>query len=359
MLVSKKKYNTDCANLKQEILALQEKQAELEQYKKELEQQLQQAPEVPSELSTAESIQQIWMTSTDSLVKIREAMAADMTALMSEVAQVEGEYKIFESSTGELEHICSGLDEINQGTKGSCSSMNELASKTQDVVKFVTVIDAISEQTNLLALNAAIEAARAGDQGRGFAVVADEVRSLAQKAGEAARSISELVDEIGQASNDANRDISDMASQSTKLAENTKNFQKGVQLVLSVSGRMNQVVTKAAKDSFLRTVKMDHVVWKAELYKAILGINHKTADDIADHTQCRLGKWFYEGDGNRLYTQNSSYRNLEEPHKLVHQSGLQALDAHNRDDEKTMLDALQSMEVASEEVMGLLDTLAE
>ncbi len=359
MFVSKKKYNSDCENLKQEILALEEKQLEFERQKNELQQQLDNVPDTPAGHSTTESIQQTWMTGTDSLSKIREAMAMDMTTLMSEVEQVEAKYKVFETSTEELERMCSGLNEINEGTKSSCTSMNELTAKTQEVVKFVSVINAISEQTNLLALNAAIEAARAGEQGRGFAVVADEVRSLAQKAGEAAQSISGLVDEISEASNDANRNISHMASQSTTLAEDTKDFQKGVELVLSVSDHMNQVVTKAAKDSFLRTVKMDHVVWKAELYKAILGTNQKSSDEIADHTQCRLGKWYYTGDGNRLYANNQSFRSLEEPHKAVHQSGITALNAFHQDEEQTMLDALQSMEAASLEVMSLLDQLAK
>ncbi len=359
MFVSKKKYNSDCENLKQEILALEEKQLEIERQKNELQQQLDSAPDTSAGHSTNESIQQIWMTSTDSLSQIREAMVTDMTLLTSEVEQVEAKYKAFETSTDELERMCSGLNEINEGTRSSCTSMNELAVKTQEVVKFVSVINAISEQTNLLALNAAIEAARAGEQGRGFAVVADEVRSLAKKAGEAAQSISGLVDEIGTASSDANRDISHMANQSTLLAEDTKDFQKGVELVLSVSDHMNQVVTKAAKDSFLRTVKMDHVVWKAELYKAILGINQKSSDEIADHTQCRLGKWYYTGDGNRLYANNQSFRGLEEPHKGVHQYGITALDAFHQGDEQGMLNGLQSMETASVEVMALLDQLAE
>ncbi|EJV8770460.1 hypothetical protein N7Z44_004819 [Salmonella enterica] len=61
------------------------------------------------------------------------------------------------------------------------------------VHNIISVIDGIAFQTNILALNAAVEAARAGDQGRGFAVVAGEVRGLAQRAGNAAKEIQNLI----------------------------------------------------------------------------------------------------------------------------------------------------------------------
>ncbi|THK38061.1 globin-coupled sensor protein [Ensifer sp. MPMI2T] len=73
------------------------------------------------------------------------------------------------------------------------SAMADIEASAEKIGQIIGVIDEIAFQTNLLALNAGIEAARAGESGRGFAVVAQEVRALAQRSGEAAREIKQLV----------------------------------------------------------------------------------------------------------------------------------------------------------------------
>jgi methyl-accepting chemotaxis protein len=125
-----------------------------------------------------------------------------------------------------------GGEKVNQ----AISSINEINQTSEKIGEIITVINDIAFQTNLLALNAAVEAARAGEQGRGFAVVAGEVRNLAQRSGNAAKEIGDMI-----------KDSINKIEQGTSLAnESGEALKEIIQAIRDVSNMVSEIA--AASD---------------------------------------------------------------------------------------------------------------
>uniref|UniRef100_UPI003F4B0D97 methyl-accepting chemotaxis protein n=1 Tax=Brachyspira catarrhinii TaxID=2528966 RepID=UPI003F4B0D97 len=104
-----------------------------------------------------------------------------------------------------MNHCRESIDNATSVVSETVRSMNEVNADSEKIKDIIKVIEGIAFQTNILALNAAVEAARAGDQGKGFAVVASEVRSLAQSSQDSAKDITELVNQVYEKINKANK----------------------------------------------------------------------------------------------------------------------------------------------------------
>ncbi|MCW8831882.1 MAG: CZB domain-containing protein [Colwellia sp.] len=103
---------------------------------------------------------------------------------------------------------------------------------------------------------------------------------------------------------------------------------------------------------------MDHVIWKLEVYQVMLGVSDKHIEDFADHTMCRLGKWYFQGEGAEKYSEHSAFKRLDTPHAQVHTYGLNALKAMRNNDMQQAVKDLSVMESASVEVVNLLTSLS-
>lgn len=86
-----------------------------------------------------------------------------------------------------------GMRQLREQMQETAKRIKRLGDSSLEIGDIVDLITDITEQTHVLALNAAIQAAAAGESGRGFGVVAEEVQRLAERCGEAARQIAQLV----------------------------------------------------------------------------------------------------------------------------------------------------------------------
>jgi len=162
--------------------------------------------------------------------------------------------------------------------------------------------------------------------------------------------------------NQANEEIVGMTATINDISEQTNllalsQIDAMVEEVIRRSEHMQRVIYETTTISFLNTVKLDHAVWKNEVYQRIH--QQRFNELMVDHSSCRLGKWYFKGYGSRNYRHLQSFQDMDAPHKAVHTYGNQALEAGGRGDFESMAAALEAMEDASQQVVHCLDQLEQ
>ena len=108
-------------------------------------------------------------------------------------------------------------------------------------------------------------------------------------------------------------------------------------------------------------MQLDHLDYKTNVYLCLRKDSSGTVEGDVDavklHTECRLGRWYYEGEGKQRYSKSLAYSKLEQPHIAVHEAGKAALEAFDNADEHAMLKNLMTMEQSSVEIFDLLNEL--
>lgn len=158
-----------------------------------------------------------------------------------------------------IQQSVASIEMINETAKSSLSITEQMNNRAQEVSQITKMISGISDQINLLALNAAIEAARAGEYGKGFAVVADEIRSPAEQSNTFANTISALIHDMQQ---DSQQTVTAIGNVVTKINEESttiysagETFNNIVKLVENVKSNV-AVVTEAIESTADKSYKI-------------------------------------------------------------------------------------------------------
>jgi hypothetical protein len=151
--------------------------------------------------------------------------------------------------------------------------------------------------------------------------------------------------------------VGEIKENNVHLIDGVQNLNGNYESIVEYCNIMKSVILDSSHRSFIQTVKLDHIVWKSDVYAVFHGLSSMGIDEFADHTMCRLGKW-YQSSGRKQYSNLSAFKQLDKPHAAVHKSGVQALELLAVDKKDEAVQYLVKMEEASQEVMQLLDELA-
>ena len=328
----------------------------------------------------------------------------------------DGSLLEMKNTRDKISESLSSIEKISSSYRELIKKWSGLNKEIENIKGVVSIIDDIAERTNLLSLNASIEAARAGKNGAGFAIVSTEINKLSFQTAESAQNISRLVktlvnemknmdsesritgglleekvgyalkaaDSLEQMKNSINQNAAALAqfkgtyttvmNQFNELNDEllglldvqktiTNDTENNARMLFKSTYEINEIRKKNLERIsspnillMIRTVKTEHLLWKWWLISYLFGIYNMPEEQVVDHTQCRLGKWYYSVMDSKI-KDLSSFKEMENPHVELHKLAKSIFQQIKNNDLINAKIGINNLEKISFKIVGFLNNM--
>lgn len=316
-----------------------------------------------------ELMSRLQMLNTGNMMKNLLRSQGDLIRITEEMNQVQGisndTAEKAEQSQLSLREMIDGLRDTVSMIEANSRASAQLHAMSDEISGILAMISEIAEKTNLLALNASIEAARAGEHGRGFAVVADEVKQLASNTKSATNEIAKVVTTFREETTTMEGNAGHMQQKAGHMQDNIADLQGKFADFAEQAHATRRSVSLAHDICFASLIKVDHMLYKQKTYMAFTtGGNSSEAEAVqVGHHDCRLGQWYYEGEGREHFGNTPSFAAMEKPHAMVHNSAHRVLQkivtetTYEEAGHDEIIRHYEDMETSSDDIMSIIDRM--
>ena len=191
-----------------------------------------------------------------------------------------------------LDESSTALEQLAAEARASAEAATTLATASEEIRAFVSLVRKIARQSKLLALNASMEAARAGEQGEGFAVVASEIRKLAANSTNAAERTEQIVNDVllrvEQSRESSHRTAETVANVQAATQSAVESFTQVEQAVIEAESWTTSIEQAAADSSTLigeTTARLDQLAHGTENFAAAMQQVAASAEEQSASTE--------------------------------------------------------------------------
>ena len=293
------------------------------------------------------------------LLDLQKNMASSTTRAKESLKTSKRVEENFDKAFTDINLIVHHINDLLERSHNVAGIIKALSKKAIEIEKSVELINEVVMQIKILSLNASVEAASAGEAGKGFAVVATEVKNLANKTSSVATEIKNAVRSIQQSTNNTDQEFHQIDDNIHHIHEKTNSFSSEIHSLNHLTKHSLAELNILGDTVFMSLAKLDHVIWKVNTY--ISTHEAKPAFNFVDHHNCRLGKWYFEGDGYKYFSHTASYKRLDAPHSRVHNGTHKVFELiqHTPVNLSEVKKAFTSIEESSKEVFTILDDIME